>query len=246
MAIAVVQQDTDSVIAATQAFSLAGVGAGNALFMLFSTYQGLGADTVSDGVNTWARAIAEDDGGNNQCAIWRALNVASGSVTVTAGATGGAAVSGVLVEVSGLATVGADDKTASALSPSTTSVVSGTTATTTTANEILFAVMTHDGTTPSITEEGGWTLLFEQENNNDRQCGSFVYRIVSATGTYGTTWTIGSAVNGVGAIATFADTGGGGGGGNPWYYYAQQRMRVDRLWKRRGLLWEPSYALRAA
>lgn len=247
MAIAVVQTDTESTLAATPSFSLTGVTAGNALFMLFSTFQGLGADTAFDGVNTWARAVAFDDGGNNQIAIWRALNVASGNVTVAAGATGAAAVSGVLVEVSGLATSGADDRTATATSPSTTSVVSGTTATTQHANEILFGAMTHDGGAPTITEAGGWTLLFEQEDNNNRQCGSFVYQLVSATGAYDHTWTIGSAVNGIGCLATFADTsGGGGGGGNPWYSYAQQRQRLERLWRRAGQLWQPSYAPRAA
>lgn len=41
--------------------------------------------------------------------------------------------------------------------------------------------------------------------------------------------------------------GGGGGGGNPWYAYAQQRRRLGRLWRQTsGVIWTPSYALRAA
>lgn len=44
------------------------------------------------------------------------------------------------------------------------------------------------------------------------------------------------------ADVPIAESGGGGGGANPWYSYAQQRLRLERLWKKRGALWHPSYA----
>jgi hypothetical protein len=198
-----------SELADSTTFTKTGAVAGNYFVISFASFLGVGLSSVDDGgsVLDWQRAVVKA-GANDQVEIWYARITASGDYTVTVDLVGsGAAISGAMVEVDGLPVSGALDKTASADS-SGTSVLSGSTGTLAQADEILFAAMTHDGSNPSITEEGGWTLLFEQEDNNNRQSFAFVYKVTSATTAEEHDWTIGQSVNAHGVIMSLKADGG--------------------------------------
>lgn len=212
MALTIVQQKTFAVLADSVAPAFdSNVTAGNLLVALFSSFQGVGTPSVTGG-GTWAFADAHDDGGNNQVEGWAAPNATGGATTVTINLPGaGAAITGSILEISGAPTSSPVAQTNSAASPSTTSVSSGA-ITTTQAVTLLLAAMTHDGVSLSITPDtgAGWTEDYDQENNDTLQCFNGVHIPKSATGTYSHTWTIGSAVNGLGIIFAIKEDSGGG------------------------------------
>lgn len=72
--------------------------------------------------------------------------------------------------------------------------------TTTIADCFLIAGFAHDAYNnsppgPEITEDGTWNLVYEWTDSTTRQSASFVYKIVSSTGTYSHSWTLADADN---------------------------------------------------
>jgi hypothetical protein len=130
-------------------------------------------------------------------------------------------------------------------------VVTNATGTLAQADEIAIAFnYPVDAVGQAITEDDPpWTLVAE---HSAAEPYSVVRQDLSLTSSITSSWALGSGGSGtwnpLSAIITLkVASGGGGGNGGAWSYYAQQqRQRVDRLWKKRGLLWEPSYAMRAA
>lgn len=127
----------------------------------------------------------------------------SGAVTGTFGQSGGtltgltATASIHIFEFSGAATLDQSNK-ARTSDAGGTSVASGTTSTTTQANELLFAAMLGDENRTF----SGWTNSFTEIT--DTGGAATAYRVVEATGTYSTTATLsGNANDRQGAILTF-------------------------------------------
>lgn len=108
--------------------------------------------------------------------------------------------------------------TNSAATPGATGGDSGTTATTSQANELVIAVFTIANVLQSATQgisdpPSGFTTLDVSQTSFTTGCGEAAYKEVSATGAQLATWTSsGAAGEWMGGIATFRGAGGGGGG----------------------------------
>lgn len=106
-------------------------------------------------------------------------------------------------EVSGLQTSSALDQFTKTFG-STTSLTTGATATTTTANELLLSLFSNDHNAETWTLGSGWSNLL---NSTSTQTNAFSSaseeKIVSATGAYTGTITAGHAASNLGSIMTF-------------------------------------------
>lgn len=170
--------------------------------------------SVSQTGATWVKAVAlniDDTTRVTSAEIWYAENVSGAGTSVTvnfAGTYQGGWLD--LIEVSGLATSSSLDLTATNHGSGGTTIDSGTTGTTTTANEfwvaslceIETAAVTYSAPTNGFTLlEQGWTSFAQ---------GGLCYKIVSATGTANVAVTS-SAIpfEWAGAIATFKGAGAG-------------------------------------
>lgn len=159
--------------------------------------------------------------------IGMCVNVAGGATTfnmIAAGGTGTCTVAAALVEFSGLGTAPTLDVTSTTGTghvigtgqSSTTAIISGTTANTTTAGEVALAsVLERDGTVLS-----GPTNSFSDVNTNGISGATghnlAAYRIVSSTGNYNTAWTLGSNSNADGGVLTVQPGGVLSTGG--WFF----------------------------
>jgi hypothetical protein len=251
-----------TVLASFQGITGASVAAAQTAFILLCGWSsdstnGARISGISDNQgNTWVedgtRRKANGFSLAHTVSLWRASNTAGGSaITATLTPVDGSAISiwdGVIFTWGGLdaspleqAVVVGDQ------SPTQTSIVTGS-ITTSFANCVLLSIgMSIADSFGTITEDAGagWTSL---GSSTTAEGFGAVYQDFSSTVTRTHTWSLGytSQYGPISLMASYKYAGGGGGGGNPWYSYAQQRQRVERLWKKRGLLWEPSYALRAA
>lgn len=61
--------------------------------------------------------------------------------------------------------------------------------------------------TPTVTADGAWTLIGEDENGTDRQMHSLIYRIANHTVTDSASWTIGQSVNWSAGMLIFSEGG---------------------------------------
>lgn len=171
------------------------VVAGNAIIVccgLFGTV-GFTAGGCADGVNTYTRDVSNFDGAHSiGSAIYSAPNAVGGATTVTvSGLAAGSFPSIAIYEVSGLLSSGIFDQSASNSGSSATHST-GTTPTTTQANEIAFAVDTHGGGTSTPTVSNGFTLGQVQTNSSNQPLGT-AWKILSATGVQTTSFTWQSA-----------------------------------------------------
>lgn len=161
--------------------------------------------TVSDdGLNTYAIAITESDGSSDLITFY-AMNIAGvASHTVTVSISGaGTSIRMTLHEYSGLATSSALDQTAgdSALVSSATAD-SGSTSTTTVADELLFGAGIHGagGTLSAGTGYGNLTASPSAAGSH-KQAGED--QIVSSTGAYNATMGLAANSSWIMTIATF-------------------------------------------
>ncbi len=158
------------------------------------------ADTVG---NTYTSAVSQaqsTDG--HQVFIFYAKNIKAGSNTVTASFSASNAHAWLAVyEYSGLGTTTALDATAHA-SGSSTAPSTGSTSTTTVANELVFGACglpyNYAGT---VTAGSGYTLL-QQNTSTSRAANEG--RSVTATGAYAGTFSLSATANWSAAVATFA------------------------------------------
>lgn len=90
--------------------------------------------------------------------------------------------------VSGAVTSGSLDKAVSDVDYSANNISSGTLAQ---ADEILFAICTHQTGTQTLTPDtaGGWTQIGENEDNSSGQCYNAQYKIVASTTSEVADWT---------------------------------------------------------
>lgn len=160
---------------------------------------------------TWVLAISivgTTIGANNTTDIWYAENISGASTSVTVNLGGSTNASCVFAEYSGLATSSTLDQTASdADDYGTRTNTTGTTSTTTKANELWIGGITDNTGSAWIGAGGGFTKV--AESLGTLVCTAFDELIVSSTGTAVTSnshtfvplsgqWT--------GAIATFKDS----------------------------------------
>jgi hypothetical protein len=158
--------------------------------------------TLTDSAgNTYSKAVSQTqttDG--HQTAIFYASNIKAGTNTVTA--TFSASNNHpylAIYEYSGLSTL---DKTAAAQG-ATAAANSGATATTTSANELVFAGLgLPSSATQTVTAGSGFTLE-QQDTRSGGSRAASEDRTVSATGAYSGTFTLSSSTNWSCIVATF-------------------------------------------
>lgn len=189
---------------------LSGVAAGNLLVVVLTIGNATAAggtpvQTFSGPATTWT--LAKNDVGNDYVAIYYALNVASGSYTIRGTAASATSLTIFAAEYSGPLTAGALDAVAGTSGGSSTAVDSGVTATTAQAAELVVG-----GASWSAVAEGSFTPTNGNstvQSNLDGAAGAggaMLEQIVSSTGTYRASGTLGSADFWGAVVATFKAT----------------------------------------
>ena len=220
MAITLVQHNpfTSGAAPANGSYGVAPTNGNN--LILVACYDGNSASaihisSITQTGATWVKAIANnfDDGTRTASSeIWYAENVSGAGTGVTVNFNGTGFQGGWFdaIEVSGLAASSSLDLTATNHGSGGTTIDSGTTGTTTTANEFWVASLMEVETVAATysAPTNGFTLL-DQGFVSFGQ-GGLCYKIVSATGTANVTVTS-TAIpfEWAGAIATFKAPGGG-------------------------------------
>lgn len=180
------------------------VVAGNAVMVVGKSRSG-GTITFSDGLsNTYATDIETAGGADNDVAIGSAKDLSTGgSCTVTASTTAGADRMGIsAMEYSGFTGGAVFDQSASNIGTST-SADSGSTPTTTAADELLIGGASDAGATTY-----SWTSSFSLVAEHSTGRHSMGDRIVASTGTYNATATLGISTLWNMVIATYKEAGG--------------------------------------
>lgn len=159
--------------------------------------------------NVYANAVPEvsqDSGLGRQDYKENGAGGASHTFTFT-GDSGGLFLTLSVTEISGAATSSALDQVKSATtSVAGTSHTTGSTPTTTQANEILVGFGSSIFSTTYTTDTGaGWTEQTNQQTDASHEGLLTGTRIVSATGTYAYTFTSGSSVTMVQGVATYKE-----------------------------------------
>jgi hypothetical protein len=209
MAISLVQsasKQDNGVPNTTLAFDV-DVTAGNCLIVVMAVFQSGGLSILTTPTDTLGHTYTGSSsgpnalGGNVVMRYWYVLNCSGGANTVTfdIGEPGNADFSVAVSEWSGVKTSSAVDGIAAGQPTSATPALSDWLGNE--ANELYVAFLTHDGNDTTITEESGWTTLEEFESGTSAMPLSFVYKIQTASGADGHTWTLGAsrfcAVDGV-------------------------------------------------
>lgn len=176
-------------------------GWGNAILVFFTTY---GATTVHSVVdnkgNSYAQAKQQDISANAEgTALWWSKNIMSSATFTVTVNPGGSSCDCTLViaEFSGVDPL-ADVYATNAATGDSTAPASGNV--TTPANSyLLAALLTHGNTNRTLTENGSWSLIAENEGGTSNIPASAIYR-VPTSGTYGASWTIGTGSSSYAAI----------------------------------------------
>ena len=174
------------------------------LLVLVHHYRDIGTVTLPVG---WTQAVALVDSGSTITIAYKIAGAAEGTgVTVSVSVAAHQTLT--ILEYSGIDTVSPLDRTASNACPTTGfSCSTGTTATTTQADELVIAGIGISGTSGGWANT--WTNGFAQQStvqtsgNGNKSSSSTADRLVSATGTFETTESWTAARSAQGAIATF-------------------------------------------
>jgi hypothetical protein len=208
MAISIIQQQSGSQSAGTSfplAFA-AGVTAGDALIALIALGSASAAVTsISDSKgNLWTKAVGAQ-AQSRDAEIWFAQNATAGATTVTLNLSASVAAALQLIEASWIFTSVALNRIAN-ISGSSKSPVTGTTATTTQANELAIGF----ATTGSLTAaSAGPTNSYTALTNITTNVSLFgAYQVESVAGARSTGWTLGTGTGWNGVIATFKAAAG--------------------------------------
>lgn len=194
--------------------TLNGVAAGNFLACMPSTYTSGGPTNTAptdDKGNTWNTTTAPTVTVSSSAFIFYAMNVAAGNTAVTWDPGNGMYGTGSVAEFSGVATSAALDQQASNNNNSSATPTSGTTGTTTQADELVLACVM---TGCNVADDGidlpsGYSNIYTYQNSAQIIGHSSDYRIVSATGTQSASWgTIVVSAPWNAKIATFKAAGG--------------------------------------
>lgn len=194
------------------------VTTGNLLIVAGATYSD-GAPpndvTVNDSIGTSYTTINSVDGnGKNWIAYGIAGSSGANTVTVVMGSYGTFSID----EFSGVDSTPLDVNGSYSTGVGT-SVSDGIT--TGVNNALIIGVMAHyTGGSFTMTPEGSWTQIGEEENNSSYQVHNTMFRIAGAAGAYTADWTLSSSSSWLAQSASFKPGGGssgagGGGGGSP-------------------------------
>jgi hypothetical protein len=207
----------------------------NLIVVGVSAFNGVTTCTVSDNQgNTWAQAAERLSGDSSTRASlhYAVAATSSGTFTVTTNPSGASSdITIVIAEFSGMATSSVLGNVNNNGGTSTTP--SSGSATTTVASELVVGVVSHTGTDRTITEDGGWTLIREDEGGSSHMPISMIYQ-EPAAGSYNAGWTIGTgSVEWMAVIGCFKP--GAGAAGQPtskrWQNipHAGPRLRIGGL-----------------
>lgn len=191
----------------------AAIAAGNlVVFALASnTINTASLSSVTDGTNTYSKAVGVSTAGPSDVEIWYCANAAAvaAGATITATyntASGNGTYQAAACQVSGIATTSALDKTTSASSTSSPSSLSMTTAALASANEIVFGfAMEVSTSTATYNAASGFTNFAKMGAAGTTNIFSGLdYDIVSSSSavTYGPSWAT-SGFRALGVVATF-------------------------------------------
>lgn len=193
---------------ASQNITLTGVTAGNFLALQPSVYVSGGPPNVTptdDKSNTWNTTTAPSGPVNSRAFVNYAMNVAAGTTVISVDYGATQWINESASEYSGLATASALDVEASNTATNSTPT-SGTTGTTSLADELVLATFGADGGSSSLGIDlpPGYTNLHIDQSGTNIVGHSSDYRIVSATGTQIADWgSLTASPNWSGKIATF-------------------------------------------
>jgi hypothetical protein len=186
------------------------VSAGDSIIVTVTLDYAAGAVTCTDGVgNTYSADASATNGSTLRTVIFAAHNVtalaAGQTITVTHPSVTARAM--VAAEFTGLVATATLDRTATA-SGSSTAANSGNTAVTTLANELLIGAIGVEGPSgDTFTKDATYTLLSRAGTTGGVAATNVTvngeYRIVSATGAYAATGTLGTSRTWAAAIATY-------------------------------------------
>lgn len=188
---------------------------GNGVVVIPTVYTGSAFSSVSDSKsNSWSTAVGPvsyNSAGTGSTRIMYNTNITGGAshtFSVNLGSSDYAVIG--VIEFSGQEVGGSHDQTGSNTTNTDATVESGTTGTTTQADEIIFASMSSStGAVTTISDpSGSFTAGQEEEDALNYVLAATAWRIVAATGTYNTTWTIVASRNTCGCIATFKAAAG--------------------------------------
>ena len=176
-----------------------------------------GTGAVSDSSsNTWVHSVnnVSFSGALRHIDVWTCQSCAGGSGhTFTFNPQNGGAYVYFFIEVTGAATSSLDQNQNAMGSGGGTSI-STTSVTTTSASELVLAMLavTNDVTLSAPTSS--FTLgTAQQDGGNGSESAAWAYRVVSATGTYSTSFTVSSSGQDYASVVmSFIQAGGGGGG----------------------------------
>jgi len=172
------------------AFSAA-IQTGDLLVVCVSGFGALTVASITDTLsNSWA-FVQGNDAGDNAFVIGYAISNGNGTPTVTV--TWNQSCAGWFMSVDAFRGVHATPLDVDGGVSNGTSTTPADSITTVAANALIVAAMTHNGSAnESITENGAWTLIHDEENGASLQCGSHIYRLAGAAGAYTASWTISS------------------------------------------------------
>lgn len=179
--------------------------AGNLILVFASNFPGSAstATCTDNKSNTYSQVFtAQDTSTSSRVWHWYAKNVTSSATfTITVNPTGASAdITVVIVEVSGADTTAPLDQNNTATGNGTAPTVSVTTSTN---NEGYFGVLTHNGTNRTLTENGSYSLIDENEGGTSNMPISVEWR-TTTSGTISASWTIGTgAVDWVCGVASY-------------------------------------------
>ena len=191
---------------------------GNTLIIAFhfASNSGAALTSISQTGATWTQIAAATSSplGAGQTQIWMAANVSGAGTTINFTSTNNnIAQCAIVAEYSGLTSSPSDVHATNTQNTSVAVVSTGTTATTSQANELWIGAygIKYSGSVPTISAlTNSYTMITTQNSTTPSSSllGMSEY-FASATGTAGDTATLSSAYTSVGASATFLGASGG-------------------------------------
>jgi hypothetical protein len=215
MAIAFVAKTVDTRASGVNSDSvtLNGVTSGALLILTASCFSASWDGTISvSGGGTWALAAQAGSTADGKIFIYYCASATGGNTTVTVDPNGTTCdIDLTLSEWSGAAASPLDVAPTATTGTSTAPAISsGTLAQ---ADELIVAITTQISADTTLTIDGTYTEIGENESNTGGQCYNAQYKIVSSTSSDTADWTLGASRTWYACLASFKASGGGGGGG---------------------------------
>jgi len=178
---------------------------GNLLVAVVSNGKNSGSPSNVTAPSGWTNAVTDrySPGGGPRITIFYRANAPSQTSTGNFSISGpGSAISIVVAEYSGIITSSPLDKTASSGNQLTALPVTGTTQNTTQSSELVIGAIGSRGGS-ALSPTNGFAIVDQINQGGNAGSAIFLQKIVSSTGTYGSSVTTSSSAQSAGAIATF-------------------------------------------